>query len=143
MKSLFLLIGFLFVTLFAKDNKYLDYTNALIHYNFELKDFDKIKVPMENAIAIKGAQTIKSHSLLKKKIKVTLIAILDKSAYVMINEYLGNSLIKSYKKWVKRGEVFAKYYKVENITFTKIILKYKNQTIIQTLDKKIPGIKEK
>ena len=141
MKKLFLLS--LFLVLFAKNDEYLNYTNELIHYKFELKNFNKIKAPMEENVVLANVQKLSSNSLLEKKIDIKLISVLNKSAYLLIKEYLGSKLLKSYKKWVKPGVVFEKYYKVEKVTLNKVILKYKNRLIIKTLDKKIPGIKEK
>ena len=144
MKKLILLLLGSFIILMAKENKYLEYTNALMHYNFELKGFKKIKVPFEEEGELNGSQRIKGrHSLLEKKINVTLLAILNNSAYIQIDEYIGDSLIKSYKKWVKEGEEFEKYYKVKKITLSKIVLIFKNKIITKTINQKIPGIKEK
>lgn len=126
----------------AADNPYLNYTSALMHYSFELQNFKKIKSPFEVG-NVNGVQKIRGHSLLKKKIKITLLSILNNSAYILIDEYLGDTLIKSNKKWVKKGDIFEKYYKVEKITLTKIILKFKNKIITKTLNKPIPGLKIK
>ncbi len=142
MKKLLFLISVLVCTLFAGNNKYLNYTSELVHYHFELKQFNKIKAPFEKKIIIKGAQKIKVFSGLEKRINIKLISVFNKSAYVLINKYLGNKLIKSYKKWVKKGDVFEKYYKVKKIILDKIILEYKSKIITKTINKKIPGIKE-
>ena len=142
MKKLLFLIGVLVCTLFGSNNKYLNYTSELVHYHFELKQFNKIKPPFEKKIIIKGAQKIKVFSGLEKRINIKLISIFNKSAYILINKYLGNKLIKSYKKWVKKGDVFEKYYKVKKIILDKIILEYKSKIITKTINKKIPGIKE-
>ena len=144
MKKIFLFLIIVFVSVLAgRDNKYLNYTNSLIHYKFELKNFDDIKAPFEEKLILKNAQKIQSHSLLTKKTDVKLISVLDNSAYIKINKYTGDKLVKSYKKWVKKGDVFEKYYKVKKIKLDKIILQFKNKLIIKTLNKKIPGIKEK
>ena len=142
MKKLLFLISILVCTLFGSNNKYLNYTSELVHYHFELKQFNKIKPPFEKKIIIKGAQKIKVFSGLEKRINIKLISIFNKSAYILINKYLGNKLIKSYKKWVKKGDVFEKYYKVKKIILDKIILEYKSKIITKTINKKIPGIKE-
>ena len=142
MKKLLFLIGVLVCTLFGSNNKYLNYTSELVHYHFELKQFNKIKPPFEKKIIINGAQKIKVFSGLEKRINIKLISVFNKSAYVLINKYLGNKLIKSYKKWVKKGDVFEKYYKVKKIILDKIILEYKSKIITKTINKKIPGIKE-
>jgi len=144
MKKLFLFFLSAFICIaFAKDNKYLNYTSSLIHYNFELKNFNKINVPFEKKIIIKGVQKVNTFSGLEKKINIKLISVFNKNAYILINEYLGNKLIKSYKKWVKKGDTFEKYFTVKKIELNKIILKYKNKIILKTLNKKIPGIKER
>lgn len=144
MKKLFLFMTVILIsTLLARDNKYLNYTSALLHYKFELKNFNKIKAPFEEKFILKNAQKIKTHSLLEKRIDIKLISIFNKSAYIIIDKYLGNKLIKSYKKWIKTGDTFEKYYKVKKITLNSIVLKYKNKLIIKTLNKKMQGIKEK
>ena len=142
MKKLLFLISVLSCTLFASNNKYLNYTSALVHYHFKLKQFNKITPPFEKKIIINGAQKIKVSSGLEKRINIKLISVFNKSAFILINKYLGNKLIKSYKKWVKKGYVFEKYYKVKKITLDQIILEYKNEIITRTINKKIPGIKE-
>ena len=144
MKKLFLfLISALLTVVLAKNNKYLNYTGDLVHYHFDLVNFNKIAVPFEKKIIIQGAQKIKASSGLERKINIKLISIFNKSAYILIDDYLGNKLIKSYKKWVRKNDIIEKYYKVKKITLNKIILKYKNKIIVKTLNKKIPGIKEK
>ena len=139
------IIIFLSTALFllASNNKYLNYTDKLVHYHFELKNFNKIKAPFKEKRVIKGAQKIKTSTGLEKSIKIKLLSVFNKSAYILIRVYLGEAVIKSYKKWVKVGETIEKNYKVKKITLNKIILRYKNKIIIKTLNKQIPGMKEK
>lgn len=135
-----LFIFFLFISsLFSNEmKKYLNMTNEILHYNFELKNFNKIKPPFEESFHIvKG----KKNKFLTKRMNFELISIFNNRAYVLINEYLGNQLINSYKKWIKIGDKIGSC-KVTFIMFEKVIFKCNKKTIIKTLHTKIKGIKE-
>jgi hypothetical protein len=136
MKKLILIIGLL-TAVFAQDDKYLMYVNKLVNYNFELKEIDS-KAPFEIRV-IKNKKTIER--ILVKRIKIDLLSIFDNQARVKVKVYLGEQLIKTYKKWVKPGD---KLYncKVAKITLTKLVLKCKNRTLVKTINTKIPNIKE-
>ncbi len=142
MKRVVIAILIICSTILALDvDKYLNYTNQLINYQFELKGFDKIKEPFEPTINIINGKKIKNIKTLIKTIKVELLSIFDNRAYVNIKEYLGEQLIKNYRKWVKPGDKIGNCV-VSSITFDKMILKCKDKTLVKTLYKKIPNIKE-
>jgi hypothetical protein len=139
MRKIILIISF-FAFLYAQDDKYLAYVNRLVNYNFELKNLENVKTPFEiKTLSKTSKQNIQK--ILVKKIKIELISILDNQAYFKIDEFLGEQLIKTEKKWVKKGD---KIYncKVETITLNKVILRCKDKKLVKTLDKKIPGFKE-
>ena len=143
-KIIIFLVSGLFIALFAKiDDKYLQYARAIVHYHFELKDFNKIKPPFEERIFITNNKKNKFLRKKEKSIKIILISILNNKAYILVDKYLDNNLIKSYKKWVKKGDVIEKSYKVQKILLDKVIFKYKNKVIIKTFNKNLPGLKEK
>jgi hypothetical protein len=119
------------------DNEYMNYVNKLINYEFQLKNFDKIKPPFEEAFKPKQPRKL----TLVKSIKITLLAILDNKAYVRLDEFLGDRLIKTEKKWVGIGDRIGNC-RVSNITFSSLYLNCHNKVVVKTLNVKIPGIKE-
>jgi len=134
-----LIIFFIIGLMYAKDiDKYLNYVNELINYHFELKNFNKIKSPFE--VKIVNGKTINVLEL-KKSIKINLISIFNKSAYVMIRIYAGKKLVHVEKKWIKIGDKIGNCI-VKNILYNKLILKCKNKQIIKTLYKKILNLKD-
>ena len=120
---------------------YLDYANKLVYYGFNLDGFDKIHAPFEPVIKIVNGKKIKETKTLLKSINITLLTVFNNQAYVLIKEYVGDQLIKSYKKWVAINDNIGDC-KVAKIKLSKVVLKCKNQTLVKTLNKKIPGIKE-
>jgi len=139
------IIGLLFVInlMFGLNmDKYLNYSNSLFNYQFQLKEFDKIKEPFEPTINVvinnKKIQNVKT---LIRAIKIDLLSIFNNKAYINIKEYLGDQLIKNYKKWVKKGDKIGNC-KVSVITFEKVVFKCKNKILIKTLYIQIPQIKE-
>jgi len=122
-------------------NKYLNYSNYIFNYHFKLKNFNKIKEPFESMQLQTINGKVNPNSKLNKIIKVKLLSIFNKKAYVYIQEYLGDKLINSYKKWINKGDKIGEC-KVSLITFEKVILKCKNKTLVKTLYTKIPKIKE-
>jgi len=119
---------------------YLDYTNKLVNYNLMLENFDKVHSPFEKdyIIAKKKAKAKK----LVKIIHINLLSIFDKKAYLLIQVYVGNQLIKSYKKWFKIGDKVDKC-KLTKVGYTKIIFNCKNKKLVKTLNIKKLNIKEK
>jgi hypothetical protein len=139
MKKVIFVISF-FMFLYAQNDKYLNYVNKLVNYNFELKNLKDRNSPFEIKIAPEiSKQNIQK--ILLKRIKIDIISIFNNQAYLKIDKFLGEQLIKTEKKWVKKGD---KIYtcKVESITLNKVILKCKNRILVKSLDKKIPGFKE-
>ncbi len=138
MKKIILLSGLL-VFLFAGEDKYLMYVNKLVNYNFTLNNVEDKKAPFEIKISNKNNKIKKT---LEKRVKIKLITIFDNKAKLKFSTYLGEQLIKTETKWVKRGD---KVYgcKVTKLNSTNIVLKCKNKTLLKSLDKQIPGFKEK
>jgi len=127
-----------FLSLFANDvNKYIDYSHKLFNYHFDLNL--NIKPPFEVKRITKGKI---NNFYLSKRIDFELLSILNNSAYLEIKEYMGDKLIKKYKKWTKVGEKIGDC-QIYKIYFNKIYFKCGNKDEIKTLDLKIPQIKEK
>jgi hypothetical protein len=139
MKKLLFILG-ITLLLFAQDDKYLTYVNKLVNYNFELRNVEDRKAPFEIKITPKNTKQ-NIQKILVKKVKIELLSIFDKQAYIKIDEYLGDQLLKTQKKWVKIGDKIYKC-KVEQITLDKVIFKCKNKKLVKSLNKKIPGFKE-
>ncbi len=140
MKKLVLLTAA--VILFAQVNdQYLNYTNKLVNYQIKLNGIEKITPPFEvesNNVVFKNNKTKK---IVRKIIKVDLVSILDKKAYIVLKEYLGSQLISVKKRWVKVGDKIDKCV-VSGITLDKIIIRCKDRKIVKNLNKKIPFFKE-
>ncbi len=139
MKKIILIMGF-FLFLLAQDDKYLTFVNKLVNYNFELRNVEDRTAPFEIKIINKSkGQNIQK--LLVKKVKIDLLSIFNNQAYVKVDEYLGDQLIKTQKKWIKVGD---KIYncKLAKITIDKAVFKCGKKALIKSLNKKIPGFKE-
>lgn len=139
MKKIFLLI--LGISLFSSTNdEFLDYTNKLVTYNFELKNFDKIKSPFfkpKKPIFLKAKEINKN---VKKIVHISLISIFNNTAYIKIDEFKGDELVKEYKKWIKKGDKIEQCI-VINIKIDKLILKCNNKILIKSLNKKSLNIR--
>lgn len=138
-----ILILMVIINLFASSitDKYLNYTNKLVYYGFDLDKFDKIHAPFETIMKIKLNKDIKNSKTLMKSIKIELLSIFNNQAYFLIKEYLGDQLIKKYKKWFKVNNKIGDC-KISKITLGKVILKCPNKLLIKTLNKQILHIKE-
>jgi len=143
MKKLIIVFGIIVSFLYSDSvtQKYLEYTNKIVNYNFDLKHFEDIHPPFEPVVKIVNGKEVKNNKVLVKTIKIHLLSIFNNQAHFLINVYLGDQLIKSYTKWVKVGSRISKCI-IRKITLDKVILKCKNKILIKTLNKKIPGIKE-
>jgi len=119
---------------------YLDYTNKLVNYNLMLENFDKVHSPFEKDYII-VKKKVKAKKLVKI-IHINLLSIFDKRAYLLIQIYVGNQLIKSYKKWFKIGDKVDKC-KLTKVEYNKIIFNCKNKKLVKTLNVKKLNIKEK
>jgi hypothetical protein len=133
-------ILFISVMLFASINdKYLDFTNKLVTYNFELKNIDKISSPF---FKVKKLTFIKKNNIknVKHFIHISLLSIFNDLAYIKVEEFKGDKLIKKYTKWVKKGDKIEQC-KVDNVKIDKIILKCNNKILVKKLNKKLLNIK--
>jgi len=119
---------------------YLDYTNKLVNYNLMLENFDKVHSPFEKDYII-VKKKVKAKKLVKI-IHINLLSIFDKRAYLLIQIYVGNQLINSYKKWFKIGDKVDKC-KLTKVEYNKIIFNCKNKKLVKTLNVKKLNIKEK
>jgi len=136
MKKLIVLLVTVFI--YAQNDIYLEYVNKLVNYNFVLKNVEDKNSPFE----IKNKKTFPIYKSLEKRIKIDLLNIFDNSAYVKIIYYIGDQIIKTEKKWIKKGYKIGEC-KVVKITLDTLKLKCKNnRKIIKTLNKKIIKIKE-
>jgi hypothetical protein len=134
MKKVFLLI--LGIVLFASSNdEFLDYTNKLVTYNFELKNFDKIKSPFFRPKKHTFIQGKGINQNVKKIVHISLLSIFNNSAYVKIEEFKGDELIKKYKRWVKKGDKIEQC-KLIKIYLDKIVLKCNNHLLVKKLNEK-------
>jgi len=132
-----IVIFFICIYMFAKNDVYVDYVNKIINYNFNL-DIQKIHSPF---FVPKVELNIKP-KVLRKIMKIDLISIFNKKAYIKITTYLGSQIVKTDKKWVKVGDKIANC-KIVNINFTSLVLNCGNKKLIKSVDKKIINIKEK
>jgi len=141
MKKILIIFSlFLIIKADSVTNQYLEYTNKLVNYNLLLRNFDKIHSPFEKDYII-VKKKVKAKKLVKI-IHINLLSVFNKKAYVLIQVYLGNQLIKSYKKWLKIGDKIDTC-KLTKVEFSKIIFKCKNKKLIKTLNVKNLNIKEK
>jgi len=137
-KILLLFIG---IFLFAKSDIYLDYVNKLVNYGFELKNLKTDKAPFEIKIDKNIKHKNSVERTLVKKIKIELLSIFNNQVYLKIDEYLGDQLIKTQKKWLKKSDRIYNC-KIIKISLEKVILKCGKKILIKSLNKKIPGFKE-
>ena len=140
-KVLFLSISvFLFASQKGVNQKdvYIDYTNKIINYNFQLEGINDIKspfyIPYKNIVETNGT---KRHVEIKKSVKISLISIFGDKAYVQIDHYIGEQLVKSEKKWIKINDEIVKC-KLIKLTETDAYFKCKDKTLHKSLNKKIP-----
>jgi len=149
MKKLIFIVAIIMTYLYSNvyDNttkKYMEYTNKIIGYNFDLKHFKDIHPPFESfefMLKTVNGKKIKSNKTLIKTIKIKLLSIFNKKARFLIKVYLGGQLIKIYTKWVTIGSKISNCI-VKKMTLDSVFLQCKNKILIKTLNKKIPGIKE-
>ena len=138
-----ILIIIMAINIFASGitNKYLNYTNKLVYYGFNLDKFDRIHAPFEKVIKNRTNQNIKGSKAYVKSIKIKLLSIFNNQAYFLIREYLGDQLIKEYKKWFKINNKIGDC-KINKITLSKVFLKCPDKIMTKTLNKKTLKIKE-
>jgi nanoRNase/pAp phosphatase (c-di-AMP/oligoRNAs hydrolase) len=127
---LFISICFLFA---STEEEFLDYTNKLVNYSFKLKNFDKIKSPFFKKEKKPVSQEIKKKN--RKIINISLLSVLNNLAYVKIEIFKEDALIKSYKKWVEVGN-YIDECKLTHIYTDKIILDCNKKILIKSLNEK-------
>jgi len=132
---------FLGIILYASSNEeFLDYTNKLVTYNFELKHIDKMKSPFykpKKFIFFKNKMINKN---IKKIVHITLFSIFNNSALIKIEEYMGDEIVKRYKKWVKTGDKIENCY-IKTIYFNKMILKCGRKILVKKINEKSLNIR--
>jgi hypothetical protein len=147
MKKLMIVLGTA-ALLFSENVKteqdlYLNYANKVINYEFTLKGLDKIKSPFYvkkiKKVYKSRNQYIKQN--VQKVIKLELMSIFDNRAYIKIEEFLGEKLVSTNKKWIKKGDkVFG--CKLVKLTETNAVFKCKNKTLNKTLNAKLPMLRD-
>jgi len=142
MKKIIVIVGIIVSFLYSDSitQEFLEYTNKIINYNFDLKHFEEINPPFEPVVRIVNGKEMKNKETLIKTIKIDILSIFNKQAYFLINVYLGDQLIKSYTKWIKEGSKISNCI-VKKITLNSVFLQCKNKKLIKTLNKKIPGLR--
>jgi hypothetical protein len=116
-----------------------EYVNGILNYKFTLDKFDKIKAPFfevnsNNNVKKKVFRVSKK---LENRVKIELISVFEGTAYIKVDEYLGDAIIDEYKKWVKKGDKFAGKCKVLKVGFADILVECKGKKIYKTLNKKL------
>jgi len=140
MKKLILILITIFA--FAAQEEYLDLTNKIVSYKIKLENITEIEPPFEiKRKVLNFMPQQQQKKVIRKIIKIELISIFNNKAYVLIREYLGDQLIKTTKKWIKRGDKIGEC-KVIKITIEKLYLKCKNKILVKSINKKIPFFKE-
>jgi len=145
MKKALIITGFCIGLLFGANNQkdiYLEYTNKIINYEFNLKHLNDIKSPFYEEVRVDtGTKTSNKSVSAKKRVMITLISIFEKKAYIRIDEYLGEQLISVYKKWIGIND---KIYdcKLVKLTDTDAVFKCKDKTLYKTINKKIPTLRD-
>ena len=152
MKKLILKLVFIITVIFAQENAqqtntqkdiYLDYTNKIIDYKFSIKNINKIKSPFY-ALPKFTTDTVgnKKNIRIKKLVKITLLSIFEKKAYIKIEEYLGEQLINIKKRWVSLNDRIYDCRLIK-LTDTDAYFKCGDKTLYKTVNAKIPMLRTK
>ncbi|ACM92719.1 hypothetical protein NAMH_1264 [Nautilia profundicola AmH] len=145
MKKLVILIGLLtlmFGEATTQKDIYLEYTNKVINYEFNIKNLSKVKSPFyEPPKFFPGTPNAKNVQI-KKRVKITLLSIFENKAYIKVEEYLGEQLVSVTKKWISLND---KIYdcKLSKLTDTDAVFKCSDKTLYKTINKKIPMLRDK
>jgi len=145
MKKLILLIGtvsLMFSNGISQKDIYLEYTNKVINYEFNLNNINKVKSPFyEPPKFFPGSQNAKNIQI-KKHVKITLLSIFEKEAYIKVEEYLGEQLVAVIKKWISIND---KIYdcRLSKLTDTDAVFKCSDKTLYKTINQKIPMLRDK
>jgi len=138
MKKIFFLMMAVF--LFASKSEYLEYTNKLITYDFKLNLIDKIKTPFYHPKRVVSTLNKSKRKNIKKIIHISLISILNNSALINIETFIGEKKVKEYKKWITLNSK-VEYCKVKNIYKSKVIFKCGKKLLIKRLYKNLLKIR--
>jgi hypothetical protein len=146
MKKLILLTGFLSLVFSegtTQKDIYLDYTNKVINYIFNIDDIEKVKSPFyEPQKFIPGVRVGKKNVRIKKSVNITLLSIFEDRAYIKVEEYLGEQLVSVKKKWLKlNDEIYD--CKLTKLTDTDAVFKCTDRTLYKTINQKIPMLRNK
>jgi len=130
--------------LFAKDapsqrDIYMNYTDKIMSYGFEIPNLDKIKNPFVVHVAKKRKNRVQK--IKRKYIKFSLISIFDNKVYVKIEKYLGEQLIDVKKKWIKPGDKVGECRLVK-VTTTNAFFNCKGKTVKKTVNTKINMLRD-
>jgi len=130
------------MVLFASvKSEYLGYTNKLLNYNFKLSKFSNITSPFfKKKQRIMYANSQFAVQEVKKTIHISLISILNYSAFINVETFIGEEKVKEYKKWVKVNMKVGNCI-VKHIYLDKIILKCDNKIKVKKLNKKLLKIR--
>jgi len=142
MKRIVIVLGIVITVVLANNaqkDKYLEYTNKIVNYEFVIKDLDKIKSPIYEKKSFNNGS--KSKVNVKRRVKITLLSIFDNKAYVKIEEFLGEELKNVNKKWLSKN---SKIYdcKLVKLNTTNVVFKCKNKILKKSVNKKFFGLRD-
>ena len=135
MKKIILLLVVIFLYAVSKE-EFLDYTNKLVTYNFELKNIEKINSPFYR---LKKYNFFKNKAI-KKIVRISLISVFNNNALIKVDEYMGEELVKKYKKWIKMGDKIENCY-VKKIYVNKITLKCGKKLLTKNINTKFLNVR--
>ena len=124
---------------------YIDYANKVINYEFNIKNINKLKSPFYERPKSKSLSEYagdKKNIRIKKRVKIILLSIFENKAYIKIEKYLGEQLIRVEKRWISLND---KIYdcKLTKLTDIDAYFKCPNKTLYKTVNTKIPMLREK
>jgi len=145
MKKLILLFGIIsLVVIKANTQKdiYLEYTNKIINYEFNLNNLNEVKSPFyEKRKNFPNSHNAKNIQI-KERVKITLLSIFGNKAYIKVEKYLGEQLVSVIKKWINVND---KVYdcRLFKLTDTDAVFKCSDKTLYKTINQKIPMLRDK
>jgi len=141
MKKILFLIAAIVLFASVNNSEYTDYTHKLLDYNFKLSKLSKITSPFFKE---KQKMMYENSQLAAKEVKkithISLISILNYSALINVETFIGEAKVKEYKKWVKVNSKVGNCI-IKHIYLDKIILKCGNKIKIKKLKKKLLKIR--
>jgi len=145
MKKTVFIVVLLFSVLYGSDSQrdiYLEYTNKVINYEFNIKHLNDIKSPFyHRPNPVLDEKTNPKAVQAKKRVMITLISIFENRAYVKIQEYLGEQLVSVKRKWITINDKIYDCMLVK-LTDTDAVFKCKNKTLYKTINQKIPMLRD-